>query len=163
MKKPFDVYLYEENDKIARDLVKIAFLANYGYNLDDNPDTYGPDLKAYQNGKFIGYVEVEIKQFWKDHTKFPDNFLHIPERKKKFLNYYDRPEVVVPIVFCVLSADHKAGYWIDGEDLANCSLINKPNKYMDKELFFDIPLSRMQYFEVEPIDNERNTNESVKS
>ena len=70
---------------------------------------------------------------------------------------------IVPISFCVLSADLKAGYWIDGEDLNNCPLISKSNKYMDNEVFFNIPLHMMQYFEVEPIKDERNNNESVKS
>lgn len=162
-RKPFDRQLHEKNDKIAREIAKKAFFANYNYILDDNPDIYGPDLKAYQHGDFLGYVEVEVKQFWKDHSKFPDAFMHIPERKSKFLRYSDRPNEPVPIVFCVLSADLKAGYWIEGEDLANCLLITKPNKYMDNEKFFDIPLMKMQYFLVEPIKDERNNNESVKS
>lgn len=158
-RKPFDAYLYEKNDKIAREVTKRAFLINYDYVLQDNPDQYGPDLKAYQNGEFIGYVETEIKQFWKDHKSFPDAFVHIPERKKKFLQYYDRPDQIVPIIFCVLSADLKGGYWIDGEALGNCMLINKPNKYMAEERFFDIPLMKMQYFNTE----KRDEHESIKS
>lgn len=160
-RKPFDRQLFDRNDKVARDIAKKAFFANYNYVLDDNPDVYGPDLKAYQNGEFLGFVEVEIKQFWKDHSNFPDAFMHIPERKGKFV--YGATGIPVPIVFCVLSANLKAGYWVDGEEMKDCPLITKPNKYMDKERFFDIPLSKMQYFVVEPIINERDNNESVKS
>lgn len=163
IRKPFDRQLHESNDKVARETAKNAFFNNYKYILDDNPDKYGPDLKAYKDGQFLGYVEVEVKQFWKDHANFPDAFMHIPERKKKFLNYSDMPDHPVPIVFCVLSADLKAGYWIEGEDLASCPLIVKSNKYVDNEKFFDIPLSKMHYFVVTPIVNERNNNESVES
>lgn len=162
MRKPFDKYLYEKNDKIAREIAKKAFLDNYGYKLIDNQDIYGPDLEAYQDGKFLGFVEVEIKQYWKDYTQFPAKFLHIPHRKNKFLKY-GATGLPVPIVFCVFSADLKAGFWIEGEDLQECPIIAKGNKYVDSEPFFDVPLSKMQFFLVEPIDNERNNNESVKS
>ena len=160
MRKHFDRQLYDKNDKIARDIVKKAFLANYGYILKDNPDIYGPDLMAYQDGKFLGLIEVEVKQFWKDHKNFPAFFLHIPERKSKFI--YGATGIL-PIAFCVLSADLKAGYWIEGEDLADCPIITKNNKYVDNERFFDIPLTKMQYFDVAPISNERDNNESVES
>jgi len=66
-------------------------------------------------------------------------------------------------VFCVFSADLKAGFWIEGEDLQECPIITKGNKYVDSEPFFDVALSKMQYFLVEPIGNERDKNESVKS
>lgn len=162
MRKPFDPELHEKNDKTARDVAKKAFSFNYKYTLNDNPDIYGPDLMAYQNGEFLGFVEVEIKQFWKNHKNFPASNLHIPKRKDKFLNYGAR-QIPVPIVFCVISADLKGIYWIEGEDLMNCKTTLKPNKYLDKEYFFDVPLTRMQYVDVEPIYNERVNNESVKS
>lgn len=162
MRKPFDPKLHEKNDKIARDIAKKAFLSQYNYTLVDNPDIYGPDLMAYQNDEFLGFVEVEIKQYWKDHKHFPSSTLHIPQRKNKFL-VYGITNIPVPIVFCVLSADLKGIYWIEGENLINCQTIFKPNKYLDKEYFFDVPLLKMQYFDVEPINNERDNNESVKS
>jgi hypothetical protein len=162
MRKPFDRNLHEKNDKIARDIAKKAFLSQYNYILVDNPDIYGPDLMAYQNDEFLGFVEVEIKQYWKDHTQFPSKFLHIPHRKNKFIKYATTGPLV-PIVFCVFSADLKAGFWIEGEDLQECPIITKGNKYVDSEPFFDVALSKMQYFLVEPIGNERDKNESVKS
>ena len=168
MKKPFDRKLYENNDKTARDIAKKAFLNNYKYKLKDHENIYGPDLEAFQDGAFLGYVEVEIKQYWKDYTKFPAKFLHIPHRKNKFIDYTVNPSTYVyggnfPIVFCVFSADLKAGFWIEGEDLSECPIIAKGNKYVDSEPFFDVPLSKMQYFLVEPVFNERDNNESVKS
>jgi len=162
MRKPFDRQLHEKNDKIARDVAKKAFFANYKYMLNDNPDIYGPDLMAYQNREFLGFVEVEIKQFWKDHKNFPSPTLHIPKRKDKFLTY-GATGIPVNIVFCVISADLKGIYWIDGESLTKCLTINKPNKYLDEEYFFDVPLMRMEYIDVEPIKNERDNNESVES
>lgn len=164
MKKPFDKTLYEDNDQLGRRTVKKAFLLNYNYNLEDNENIFGPDLKAYQDGKFLGYVEVEIKQFWKDHRDFPawNGCLHIPERKKHLLSY-ENSSAKVPIVFCVLSADLKAGYWIDGDDLSECHIVTKNTKYVDDDRFFEVPLTRMQHFLVEPISNERDNNESVES
>jgi hypothetical protein len=158
MRKPFDPKLHENNDKTARDIAKKAFLNNYKYKLKDNEDIYGPDLEAFQDGAFLGYVEVEIKQYWKDYTQFPAKFLHIPHRKNKFIDYGN-----FPVVFCVFSADLKAGFWIEGEDLQECPIITKGNKYVDSEPFFDVALSKMQYFLVEPIGNERDNNESVES
>lgn len=164
MKKPFCRELYQKNDKIARELAKKAFQANYGYTLEDNPDIYGPDLIAFENGKFLGYVEVEIKQYWKEYAihKFPAKSLHIPYRKSKFLNYKHK-DIPDNIVFCVFSGDLKAGLWIDGEDLAECSFIEKDTVFTCREAFFDVPLSKMQYFEVEPLVYKRDNNESVKS
>lgn len=146
-RKPFDVTLFRQNDKIAREAVKKAWLNDFGYRLEDNPDVYGPDLMCYQaceNGDFIGFVEVEIKQFWKEHSRFPDDYLHIPERKRKFFRY--GKDGNINIVFCVLSADLKGGYWIHGGDMETCSIILKPNKYMEEEYFFNIPLEKMSYF-----------------
>ena len=162
--KPFDKYLYEKNDKIAKDITIKAFLNNYGYNLEENPDIYGPDLKAYEDGKFIGYVETEIKYVWKDGLdRLPYETLHIPERKSRLLKYANRPNERTPIVFCVLANDLKAGFWIDGETLSECPIITKSNIYIDREDFFEIHLSKVNYFFVEPKKTERDNNESVES
>lgn len=164
MRKPFDKQLYDKNDKIAKDITTKAFLNNYGYKLEENSDIYGPDLKAYENGEFIGYVETEIKYAWKDGLdRLPYGTLHIPERKSRLLKYTNRPTEPIPIVFCILSNDLKAGFWIDGEMLSKCSVITKSNIYVDKECFFEVPLSKIQYFLVEPVFNERDNNESVES
>ena len=142
MRKPFDVQLFKENDERARSLLKKAFKDNYNYRCEDNEDVYGPDLKVWNpNGFFIGYAEVEIKQFWKNKD-FPSLTMHIPERKRKFLKHND-------IVFCVLSADGTQGCWVEGDDLATCAIINKPNKYMENEKFFEIPISMANFFKIQ--------------
>jgi hypothetical protein len=160
MRKPFDKQLYQKNDQPAKDAVRRAFKDIYNYDLKDNEDLYGPDLEAHQNGKFIGYVEVEVKQFWKDHKHFPSNTMHIPERKSRLisLNYK-----TFPIVLCVLSADLKAGYWIDGESLMKCPTIIKSTIYLDNERFYEIPLIDMTYFDIKEEKKEDKDGDTIKS
>jgi hypothetical protein len=140
LRKKFDKTLYLENDDIAKKALTRSFKFHYQYDLKTNEDEYGPDMKVYVENEFIGYAEVEIKQFWND-KEFKSNTLHIPERKSKFLKYED-------IVFCVLNAPLTMGCWIHADDLSKCELINKKNKYLREERFFNIPVDKLQFFKL---------------
>jgi hypothetical protein len=141
LRKKFDETLYLQNDDSARKALSRSFKNHYNYILVDNEDIYGPDMLIYSSeGEFIGYAEVEIKQFWNGYP-FKSNTLHIPERKKKFLKYND-------IVFCVLNAEMTRGCWIEADKLSDCPLINKKNKYLERELFFNIPVDKLVFFDV---------------
>jgi hypothetical protein len=137
MRKAFSHDLFGENDKKARDAARKLF--GHKYLVLDNPYTYDPDLLLYfEDLSFAGFMEVEVKQFW-DGWNFPDKFLHISERKSKFLDFEN-------IVFCVFNRKLTRCAWILGKDLESVPLITKPNKYVNKgEQFFNIPVELLRF------------------
>jgi hypothetical protein len=74
--KKFDQALHDEFDELGRDMSK-QFYKRFGVDLKDNPDQYGVDLIAYRDDKKVGYVEVEVRTFWRG-SKFPFPTLNVP-------------------------------------------------------------------------------------
>jgi hypothetical protein len=130
MNKPFSQDLYKENDNKGKKAVS-AYLISLGYKVIEG-DTYGVDLICYKNELKVGYAEVEVRHNWINHFNYSS--LHIPYRKKKFFQL-DYPT----ILFATNKTAGKA-FIVNDYDILTSPIKNIPNKYLDQELFFDVPI-----------------------
>jgi hypothetical protein len=137
--KKFDKKLYNQNDNKARK-AGIKFWKSKGYNIQNNPDEFGPDLIAEKDGDSF-FVEVEVKHNW-NKEQFPFNDLQIPERKKKFAT------IAQKTYFMVFNSILNRAFICSNKTLLNSPLQNISNKYMDNENFFKIPVSKLKLVEI---------------
>lgn len=129
--KRFSQELYDQYDKFGRTRV-IMFYKTLDIDLVDNPDPYGVDLVAYDDGEKIGYVEVEVRASWKSND-FPFDTLHVPERKKKLLA--NDLHTVLVAVNCYGTHAFICDYRI----VLTSPLEESPNKYIAKgERFYKV-------------------------
>lgn len=137
-KKKFDEDLYSSNDERARATV-FRYINEQGLYAVDNPDIYGPDIIVYSGLQPKYYIEVEVKQVWKNTEagEFPYPTVQLPHRKKKFL---DGP---LPIEYWILSADCSHVLIIPDSVLNDSLLVEVPNKYVSEgELFYSVLLEQ---------------------
>ena len=129
--KEFNKESHAANDKPAKDLV-IRFLQSKGIDATENPDKYGIDIIAPR-------YEVERREIWIDN--FPFKTVHIPARKKKFLNY--------SIVYAVVNRDFNKIMFCTSEIIKQSNLIEVPNKSVPKdEYFYDVPLEEWYVYNI---------------
>ena len=129
--KQFNKESHAANDKPAKDLV-IRFLQSKGIDATENPDKYGIDIIAPR-------YEVERREIWIDN--FPFKTVHIPARKKKFLNY--------SIVYAVVNRDFNKIMFCASEIIKQSNLIEVPNKSVPKdEYFYDVPLEEWYVYNI---------------
>ena len=127
--KEFNKESHAANDKPAKDLV-IRFLQSKGIDATENPDKYGIDIIAPR-------YEVERREIWIDN--FPFKTVHIPARKKKFLNY--------SIVYAVVNRDFNKIMFCTSEIIKQSNLIEVPNKSVPKdEYFYDVPIEQWHIY-----------------
>lgn len=132
--KQFSEELYQANDTQACDVV-MGYVASNGLYASRNPDKYGPDILVYHGFTPEYYIEVEVKRVWKAGTDFPWQSIHLPERKKKFL------EAELSIEFWLLREDMEQAIVVPELVVRNSELITVENKLVSKgEQFFDIQL-----------------------
>ena len=140
-KKKFDYDLFRANDRLARDIGK-AYWKNKRYDVEDNPDKYGPDLLVSEIIIDPGisesfYCEMEIKRAWKGKD-FKYKTCQIPQRKAKYL---DRNTYKLPCNFLIINNEYEWAFYIKGEDVAASPLVEVPNKYVPSgEMFFQVSL-----------------------
>ena len=94
-------------------------------------EDYGPDIQSWQQV----WHEVEIKSSWEN--EWPPNWktVHIPARKKKYL------EGGRKVMFWVLNKDCSEAILIDGKHLEEDYVEVIPNtRYPSGEHFYDIPI-----------------------
>lgn len=133
--KPFSKELFGKYDLAARTVMRL-WLEDRGYSVKDNPDKYGVDLIAIKAGA-VTWVEVEVKDSWKDEFKFKT--LHLPFRKLKF--------ATKDTVFVIFRSDLNFAYMFKGDVLADCEVVKKPTKFTKgDDDFFEIPLSRVHLY-----------------
>ena len=126
----FNKQAYLACDNKAKEAVR-AFLDSKGI-LTNIQEDYGPDIQSWVN---ISH-EVEIKSSWED--VWPPNWatVHIPYRKKKYLDGGRR------IAFWVLNKDCSKAWHIEGKHMKEEYVRNIPNRrYPEGENFYDIPVS----------------------
>ena len=125
----FDKKAYETYDKKAKESVR-KHLDSMGI-LTQVLEDYGPDIKALHSF----FHEVEIKPAWEEEWPSHWKPLHIPSRKKKYLN------------------DGKKGYfWVLNNTCTKAKVIKSDclqDEYLEVihnkrtaegELFYDIPV-----------------------
>jgi hypothetical protein len=131
IRKQFSQDLHDQYDNFGRDRI-IKYYADNGLELRNNPNQYGVDLIAYDDGDKIGYVEVEVRQSWKENI-FPYDSLHVPERKKKLLD--NDLHTVLVSVNCYGTRAFICDYRI----VLASPLLESPNKYIaNGEKFYKV-------------------------
>jgi len=142
--KRFDKKLFEENDKKAKGIA-IKYYKDLGYNIEENSKRYGPDLLLHdKDNKFIGYVECEKKNVWKEY-EFPYDSVQFPERKKKYV--LTNQDCIV--TFFMVNKECSRALIVDGNDLINSPLEEVSNKYIRKgEYFFKVDLKKVEFVDI---------------
>ena len=131
--KPFSKALHDQNDEPAKNAVWRYLFNNWNVEVEEG-DTYGVDLVCFRDRKIVGYVEVERRHNWVGD--FPFDSVHVPFRKKKFLDL-DRPMTLFSV-----KRDLSQALWCPGEDIKNSPVEVKSNKFMTQEKFFVVPLNK---------------------
>ena len=130
--KKFDSQLHEENDGPAKDAVMNYIYTRWGKEVEEG-GTYDVDVIILENGREVGYAEVERRHNWV--SDFPYNTVHVPYRKQKFFTY-DLPTLLFSV-----KADLTQALWCRGDTILQSPVVENPNKYVESgERFFAVPL-----------------------
>ncbi len=141
--KRFSESLHSKFDAKAREKAKAFIEREYGFEVVDNPDPYGPDLMAYDGERFAGYVECEVKDVWKGR-RFPFQTIQFPKRKSKFLTD--------AILFVMFNSKMNRCLIVDGRDLEKAKLVEVSNKYVKKgEFFYQVKANDVTFFNTEEL------------
>lgn len=111
-------------------------------------EDYGPDIQSW----IPVYHEVEIKSSWE--TEWPSiwSTVHVPYRKKKYLDGGRR------VMFWVLNKDCSQAWHIDGKHMIEEHVSNIPNRrYPEGENFYNIPVSLCQLIQIEKVVENKST------
>ena len=133
----FNKQAYLACDNKAKTAVR-SYLDSKGI-LTNIREDYGPDIQSWISVSH----EVEIKSSWED--EWPTNWstVHIPDRKKKYLESGRR------IAFWVLNKDCSKAWHIDGKHMKEAYVKNIPNtRYPEGENFYDIPIKLCNLIEI---------------
>ena len=131
LSKKFDQSLHDENDGPAKDAV-MAYIKR-AWKLDPREGgRYDVDIDVYERNTLIAHVEVEKRSHWVGD--FPFHTVNIPIRKRKFF-LLDLPTLLFSV-----KADLTQALYTKGDIILDSQVINNPNKYMDKEQFFSVPI-----------------------
>jgi hypothetical protein len=115
------------------------YYATQGLELIPNPDPYGVDLIAYDDGEKVGYVEVEVRASWRTEV-FPFDSIHVPERKKKLL-VNDLHTVLVSV-----NCFGTRAYICDYRVVLGSPLMESSNMYINKgERFYKVDPRQANY------------------
>jgi len=137
--KPFDLELWEQNDRAGKEVIMDYLTKNWGLDVYEG-DTYGVDIVLCRQNEIVGYGEVEVRHNWQDD--FPYQTVHVPYRKHKFFGY-DYPTILFSI-----KADLREAMWCRGDVISACPLVNNPNKYMSSERFFAVPINKWKHIKL---------------
>jgi hypothetical protein len=124
----FNQRLYDENDKRAKDALRkyLDSLGIYTFIQED----YKADIKGFREEHY----EAEIKNTWKEDWPVSWRTIHIPARKKK---YMDDGKTVI---FWIFNYNCSQAWRIHGDHLTEDHIENIPNKrYPEGEPFYNIP------------------------
>ena len=134
MRKPFEKELHDLYDAPAKEMVAAYVERRCGVTVESNPDQYGVDLLVTKNGKLIGTIEVEVRQW----HPCPYPTIHVPERKRKFFSENS--------LFFALTKEMTHAYWIQMKDIDQFPVREISNyKVARGELFFDVPTDQFVY------------------
>lgn len=141
--KRFSEQLHRENDHAACQAV-MNHINNQGLYAARNDDKYGPDVIIYSGFKPSYFIECEIKRVWKSHQDtLPWSTVHIPERKRKFIN------AGLPIEFWILREDLKFAVIVSESLIVDENLVEVPNVYNSSgEYFFTVNVSDCNLVEI---------------
>ncbi len=131
----FNKEAFDAVDSKSREASK-KYISSKGLTVKDHPDQYSVDLIVYVTPTEIIYVECECRSIWKD-GKFPFDTIHIPYRKKKFL------ELDFPCVYHAWDADFKYAVSIHSSDIKGSPIVEVKNRAIaEGEYFYDVPINK---------------------
>jgi len=131
--KKFSQYLHDVCDPPARIAVSEYVKMKWGLDAEPNPNQYGVDLICYRNGKPVGYIEVEVRNWGEKFC--PYNTIHIAERKEKLFNNN------LKTLMFVVTYDFENAYWTTADQVKKAPLKEIPNRAVSKdEWFYDVPI-----------------------
>lgn len=137
-RKSFEQDLHDKYDLPAKEAVANLIVKKCEVEVEPNEDQYGVDLVVIKDGKQIGAIEVEVRQW---SPTCPYATIHVPERKAKFFGNN--------VLFFALTKDMKHAYWIETKDIKQYPLREVPNvKVASGEFFYDVPTSDFVYVEL---------------
>lgn len=140
--KQFSYKLFKEHDNKARTKA-IEFFTNNGLKAKPNKNEFGVDLLVVDaNDTLLYFVEVEVKNNWKDGA-FPFDTLNIPERKGKYATMYKNR-----MFWMVFNKDVTKMLLVSTEALKDAKLIEVKNKFVAAgELFYQVPVEKCELYE----------------
>lgn len=143
MRKRFDRELYDANDKLAKEKLRVL-LSNF--DIRENPKKRDVDILVYDKaGNHVANIETEIKRVWKG-PKFEYANVQFPERKAKYA------KLDKPTLFVMFNEDQSAFLVVKNTDLLSSPCVEVPNKYVYKgELFFQVPLDKVTFNDISSI------------
>ena len=136
--KPFSSAQYDADDD-AKNQVGKFIAQHWGLtNVRVNPNRYGIDLLANDDGILTG-IEVEVKHNWTDE-RFPFSTVHFSARKTKFLD--ECPQTY----FAMLNHDRTSMIVLDGTQFDNAKLVCKHTRHTHNEWFLQLPLQLFRHY-----------------
>jgi len=125
----FNQQRFNESDELARTITKYLYedIAPT-WTLIENPDKYGVDYIAYENGKLVAYIECELSNNgFTDKGVYKYDKIRLLPRKNHFLDGYDtgNKKLNAPI-YLVTVAKNKRGIVVyDMETMKNNSSLEE--------------------------------------
>ena len=137
MLKPFDQSLHDQFDQAGKDWVKTFIEQTWGISVVEF-GKYDIDLLAIRQGKVVGFIEVEVRDWGKDFC--PYSTIHVPFRKDAILRRYE------PTIFFAVCRTLTAAYWTNAERILASPVQSVMNKHViEGEQFFDVPKDEFGY------------------
>lgn len=137
--KKFNQQLHDKYDPPARKAVTDWVKMKWGLECRENPNVFGVDLIVLREGKRVGYIEVEVRNWAYCH--YPT--IHVAHRKEKLF------QQDLPTLFFALTQDLTHAYWCLAKVAKDYPLIEVKNfEVPNGELFFDIPVSQFRYVDL---------------
>jgi hypothetical protein len=135
-RKPFSKKSYNRNDPRAMKKIK-EILKDTTLKLIEHEDRFGKDITVYEKGKFLGHIEGEVKEVWRD-VPFPFRDVQVPFRKFKFTNN---------TLFVMFNDSLNQHIVMTGKVLKTSSVRELVNKKSNGKLepFFAVPLNKVLF------------------
>jgi hypothetical protein len=136
--KKFNEEAFKACDAASRKAV-IDYLTKKNFYVENRFDKYGIDLE-FTYGQICGYIEIEVRQPWKEYY-WPDPFnsIHIPFRKKKFLEIYNSFYFILP------STMDRAYITKAKRILESEIIIVSTTRCPEGEPFYNVPLNKFLF------------------
>lgn len=137
--KKFNQQLHDKYDPPARKAVTDWVKMKWGLECRENPNLFGVDLIVLREGKRVGYIEVEVRNWAYCH--YPT--IHVAHRKEKLF------QQDLPTLFFALTQDLTHAYWCQAKVAKDYPLIEVKNfEVPNGEMFYDIPVERFKYVDL---------------
>ena len=137
--KKFNEQLHDKYDPPVRKAVTDWVKMKWGLECRENPNVFGVDLIVLREGKRVGYIEVEVRNWAYCH--YPT--IHVAHRKEKLFQQN------LPTLFFALTQDLTHAYWCQAKVAKDYPLIEVKNyEVSNGEMFYDIPVERFKYVDL---------------